>query len=154
VKTNATFVNQSTISPGQSAGTLEFQDVVLSMQTGSTYRYEFDSLGSDLIRGVGTNDTLTLGTGGIIDLVSLDGTSPLGTWWTLFDGFETINGSMNDWTVHYAGHDWNAQFSIQAGGLSLMIPVPEPSTVTLLLSAVAVIAGIAWRRRHRQSIVA
>jgi autotransporter-associated beta strand protein len=149
VKGAASFPSQSILSPGAlgDTGTLDFQNVTLTMKTGSIYRYEFNALGGDLVHGIGATDTLTLQTGGIIDLESLDGTAPSGKWLTLFDGFETVNGSLSDWTIRYGGRDYPAQFSQQGGAIAVM--VPEPSTIAILLTATAVVLGGAWQCRKR-----
>jgi hypothetical protein len=127
---------------------LKFEDVVLTLEEDATYRFEIDADGSDLVLGVGTNDTLTLESGGVLEMASLDGTDPLGTWWTLFDGFETINGSMDDWTVLFAGQQRDAVFSQQGSRLSVMVAVPEPSITVVVLSALMIALGGLRRRRR------
>lgn len=141
VRANATFVKGSFLSPGQSVGTLDFENVTLTLETGATYRFEIDAGGSDLVRGIGANDSLILQAGVILNIVSLDGTNPFDGGWTLFSGFETITGIgfLDQWTILYNGQAVSAEFSQQDGGISFQAQaVPEPSTVLLVL------VGVVW----------
>ncbi len=146
--TDASFRSGSTIAPGHSVGTLYIEDAELTLQDGSTYDFEIDSSGSDLVEGVGTMDILTLEEEGILNIATLDHSSPYHTDWTLFSGFESIIGSMENWEVWLNGNlvsPLNITYWQDGGDYGFNV-VPEPSMAALWTGLLALVY-LSGRRR-------
>jgi len=98
-----------------------------------------------------TGGTLNIGTGllgiGDFDFTTLGGFAN-GTY-TLFDGVNAINGTLDsgDLTGMFAGLD--VTLSLSGGTDVVLNVVPEPGSISMLLGGFGVLVGIQRRRRNR-----
>jgi fibronectin-binding autotransporter adhesin len=139
-------VNGGTISPGNSPGTLTI-DGALSLESLSLLDFELNA--GDQTVGGGINDLITLGSDLILD-GTLDVTSsPLSTGtWRLFN----YSGNLTDLGLTVGSislapsHSASIETSV-LGQINLVV-VPEPATIALLGSGVAMLGLRLVRRRQ------
>lgn len=142
--------NQSTLSPGFSAGTLTATGSV-TMNAGSTYFVELDGsapdTGYDVLAVIGavslSNPTLS---------VSLGYTPALSDVFTIITAGSIAPGNiftgLPDGATVPLGGGFSATIQYGATFVRLINPVPEPVHV-LLAGAAVLVAGRVWRRRSK-----
>ena len=157
------------VAPGNSPGTLTFTEDV-TFQAGSIYEWELGAYGtqagtdSDLLVVSGNGNTMTFDAGALISLNFVDGVAdPNSTgdgdfWlsnhqWTIGEVRE--GATIIDSGLFFSGaYDFeNGSFSLGMDGENLVLSftaIPEPSTVGLMIGAVA-LAGCLLSRRGRRS---
>lgn len=140
-----------TLAPGNSPGTLSLEGDLL-FDSGAAITFDIGSDGGDLIEFIGSNQQLA-SDGPLLWTFVANGAVDLDTAYTLMDwsaatGFDAWDFSLLDQTITNAG--WEGVFSSDMNGLYVTFAaIPEPSTVALMLGAVALLLTLL--RSHRRS---
>jgi len=152
---SVTLSANSTLAPGDGAGTLVIGAGNLSLAGGTTYQYEIGGTRlaptSDRVNLTGPASTVSLSSTYTLALAKLGTIDPTGKTFVLFDSVSPI-ASAGSWTFDYGTTGWS-------GGSVLINPtdntqviltsiaVPEPACLSLLLTTGLLITGRRPRRR-------
>ena len=136
-----------TLAPGDAPGTLTVAGN-LSLANSSVYDFEIGSTAADLTLVTGN---LTFGANEILDVMPYGSSLPPPGDYPLF----TVDGaiaSLPSWTINLPA-GWTSGGIVEAGNqviLTDLQPVPEPSTVVLLVACAGGLAVCAWPRSKRR----
>lgn len=135
-----------TLAPGESPGTLNFQNS-LSLESTATLAIEITDVGAgefDVLNGDGSN---TLSLGGFLTLDNTGYSATLGDSISIFTNWSTITGSFISisGTDLGAGLSWDTSNLYTMGTLSV---VPEPSTYAALGGLLALGFAV-WHRQRK-----